>query len=51
MPWDLLFRKNNDFTRGWKLSGLIQLASGVPIEIQETDDMSLTGNSGLIFWL
>lgn len=50
MPWDLLFRKNNDFTRGWKLSGLIQLASGVPIEIQETDDNSLTGNSGLIFY-
>jgi hypothetical protein len=50
MPWDLAFRKDNQLTRGWKISGLTQYSSGVPIEIQETDDQSLTGNSGLIFY-
>jgi hypothetical protein len=49
MPWDLLFKKNNSITRGWKLSGLTQFSSGVPITISEPDDQSLTGNTGLIF--
>jgi hypothetical protein len=49
MPWDLLFRKNNQITRGWKLSGLTQFSSGVPVNIAETDDQSLTGNAGLTF--
>ena len=49
MPWDLLFKKDNAATRGWKLSGLAQLSSGVPITISEGDDHSLTGNAGLTF--
>jgi len=49
MPWDLLFKKDNDLTRGWKLSGQSQFTGGVPVMITESDDQSLTGNSGLTF--
>lgn len=49
IPWDLLFKKQNSLTRGWKISGLAQFTSGVPIQISEPDDRSLTGNSGLAF--
>jgi hypothetical protein len=30
-------------TRGWAISGITTLASGLPVTIQETDDRSLTG--------
>lgn len=49
MPWDQLFRKDNQATRGWKLSGMTQFSSGVPVMITETDDRSLMGNTGLTF--
>ena len=49
IPFDLLFRMNNQVTRGWKLSGQTHFTDGTPIEISETDDRSLTGNSGLTF--
>jgi hypothetical protein len=49
MPWDLLFKKNNQVTRGWKLSGQTHFTDGTPVEILETDDRSLVGSSGLTF--
>ena len=49
MPFDLLFKKDNQATRGWKLSGLTQFSSGVPVMITETDDQSLMGNTGQTF--
>jgi hypothetical protein len=33
-------------TKGWQLVGITHLASGFPIELLETDDHSLLGNSG-----
>jgi hypothetical protein len=48
MPWDLLVRKNNQLTRGWKLSGNVQYVNGTPIQLSEpNDDNSLTGNGGV----
>ena len=50
IPFDLLFKKNNPATRGWKISGMTQFTGGVPIMVLETDDQSLMGNSGLSFY-
>ncbi|MGB6831095.1 MAG: hypothetical protein WBE41_23820, partial [Terracidiphilus sp.] len=50
IPFDLLFKKNNPVTRGWKISGMTQFTGGVPIMVLETDDQSLMGNSGLSFY-
>lgn len=49
IPFDLLFKANNPATRGWNISGLTQFSSGVPIVVNENDDQSLTGNTGLTF--
>jgi hypothetical protein len=46
LPFDKLFGKNNMATRGWKVSGITQFASGLPVSIFETDDQSLLGNTG-----
>lgn len=46
LPFDKLFGKNNRVTRGWKVSGITQFASGLPVSIFETDDQSLLGNTG-----
>lgn len=49
IPFDLLFKKDNPATRGWKISGMTQFTGGVPVMITESDDQSLTGNTGLTF--
>jgi hypothetical protein len=46
LPFDKLFGKSNQATRGWKISGITQFTSGLPITIMETDDQSLHGNNG-----
>jgi Carboxypeptidase regulatory-like domain len=49
LPFDQLFRKNNQFTRGWKLSGITEFTSGLPVTMYELDDNCLLGsdnNSG-----
>src|SRR5262249_26832853 len=45
LPFDKLFGKNNQLTRGWKISGITQFATGVPVTIMEPDDQSLLGNT------
>jgi hypothetical protein len=49
LPFDHLTGKNNRFTRGWKLSGVSEFTTGLPITMYEMDDNSLLGgdnNSG-----
>jgi len=45
LPFDKLLGKNNRVTRGWKVSGITQFASGLPVSIFEPDDQSLLGNT------
>jgi hypothetical protein len=44
LPFDHLFGKDNNYTRGWKLSGISQFTNGVTVLISEPDDQSLLGN-------
>jgi hypothetical protein len=49
LPFDYLIRKNNQLTRGWKISGVSEFTTGLPVEMFESDDNSLLGggnNSG-----
>ncbi|MBS1851123.1 MAG: carboxypeptidase regulatory-like domain-containing protein [Acidobacteria bacterium] len=46
LPFDKLVGRSNRLTRGWKLSGITQFTTGVPIQISEPDDHSLLGNTG-----
>jgi hypothetical protein len=49
LPFDYLIRKNNQFTRGWMLSGISEFTTGLPVTMYEMDDNSLLGgtnNSG-----
>ncbi len=49
LPFDYLFRKNNQLTRGWIISGISEFTTGLPITMMEGDDNSLLGggdNSG-----
>jgi hypothetical protein len=46
LPFDKLFGKDNRVTRGWKISGITQFTTGVPVTILEPDDQSLLGNTG-----
>jgi hypothetical protein len=45
LPFDKLLQRNNRVTRGWKVSGITEFATGVPVHIQEPDDQSLVGNT------
>jgi hypothetical protein len=45
LPIDQLFRKNNQLTRGWKLSGISEFTSGLPVTMYEMDDNSLLGST------
>jgi hypothetical protein len=45
LPFDKLFGKSNQATRGWKISGITQFTTGLPITIMEPDDQSLLGNT------
>jgi hypothetical protein len=46
LPFDKLFRKNNQLTRGWRINGITTFATGVPITIFEAQDRSLMGTGG-----
>ena len=49
LPFDMLFRKNNQLTRGWKISGISEFTTGLPVTMFEIDDNCLLGsdnNSG-----
>lgn len=46
LPFDRLFGTSNRATRGWKLSGITEFTTGLPIQIAEVDDRSLLGNTG-----
>jgi len=45
IPFDKLFQRNNRATRGWKVSGVTEFTTGVPVQISEPDDQSLVGNT------
>jgi len=45
LPFDKLIQKNNRLTRGWKLSGITEFTTGVPVRISESDDRDLLGNT------
>lgn len=48
LPFDAFSTKGtvvNYIARGWDLSGITTLASGLPVTISENDDQSLTGTS------
>ncbi len=46
LPFDKIFHWNSRLTRGWKVSGVTSLSTGVPVTIAEVDDNSLRGNTG-----
>jgi len=45
LPIDRLAGKSNQFTRGWKLSGISEFTSGLPVTMFELDDNSLLGST------
>ncbi|MGH9325152.1 MAG: carboxypeptidase regulatory-like domain-containing protein [Terriglobia bacterium] len=45
LPFDRLFRKANRLTQGWRVSGITEFTTGVPVWISEPDDQSLLGDS------
>jgi hypothetical protein len=45
LPFDRLFRRKSDLTRGWKLSGITRFSTGLPVTLLELDDNSLTGTN------
>ena len=50
LPFDLIPGDNalaKAIKRGWSVSGITTLASGLPITLSETDDQSLTGTGGV----
>lgn len=46
LPFDKLFRSDNRITRGWKISGITQFTTGLPITMAEVDDNDLRGSTG-----
>ena len=44
LPFERLVGKDNRFTRGWKLSGISEFTTGLPVTMYETDDQSLLGS-------
>ena len=47
LPFDKLFGKSNMATRGWKLSGITQFTTGLPVQISAPDDRSLRGSTSI----
>jgi len=45
LPFDYLFGKKANLTRGWKLSGITRFSTGLPVTLLELDDNSLTGTT------
>jgi hypothetical protein len=46
LPFDKLLANHSRLTRGWRLSGVTRFATGVPVNLNEEDDQSLTGTAG-----
>ncbi len=42
-PLETLFRRNNQLTSGWVLSGITRLSSGLPVTLYNNNDTSLLG--------
>jgi hypothetical protein len=47
LPIDRAFRRQNQFTTGWVLSGITRFSTGFPVTISENDDRSLIGNTSV----
>jgi hypothetical protein len=45
LPFDELVKKSNQLTRGWKLSGISEFTTGLPVTLYEMDDNSLLGST------
>jgi hypothetical protein len=45
VPIDKLLKKNNQLTRGWKISGVTEFTTGLPVTLYEMDDQSLLGST------
>jgi hypothetical protein len=45
LPFDKLAGKDNRLTRGWKVSGITEFTTGLPITMYEMDDQSLLGST------
>ncbi len=43
LPFDKLFRKENSFTKGWEVSGVVRFATGLPVTFYNNSDNSLLG--------
>lgn len=51
LPFDKLFRHDGRLTRGWKVSGITQFETGIPVNMLEVgDDQSLVGDKGVTPW-
>jgi hypothetical protein len=46
LPFDKMFGKDNNATRGWKISGITEFTNGLPITFFEVDDHNLLGSTG-----
>ena len=44
LPVDKLFKASNNLTRGWRISGITRLTTGLPVTLSEDDDNSLLGS-------
>jgi hypothetical protein len=47
LPFEKLFRHDNQLTKGWVLSGITRFSTGFPVTITENDDRSLIGNTSV----
>jgi len=43
LPFEKLFRANNQFTEGWTISGITRFSTGFPVTFQNPTDNSLLG--------
>lgn len=46
LPFADAFRRSNQYTRGWSLSGTTRLATGFPVTLYDNSDNSLLGTLG-----
>lgn len=47
LPFDRAFRRQNQLTTGWVISGISRFSTGFPVTISENDDRSLIGNTSV----
>ncbi|MGB7547180.1 MAG: carboxypeptidase regulatory-like domain-containing protein [Terracidiphilus sp.] len=47
LPIDRAFKRQNQLTKGWVLSGISRFSTGFPVTIAENDDRSLIGNTSV----